>query len=58
MQCCLRLLAAADEVWIFGDWWHSEGCMREFQEVIFTKKAYRFFMDEEAVDLWMRHMED
>ena len=29
MQYCCKLLALADELWVFGDWQKSEGCRAE-----------------------------
>jgi hypothetical protein len=29
MQFCLELLACCEEVWVYGDWWKSEGCQAE-----------------------------
>jgi hypothetical protein len=29
MQCCLSLLSTADELWVHGEWWKSEGCQAE-----------------------------
>lgn len=29
LTLCLRLLAQADELWLFGDWHNSAGCMME-----------------------------
>jgi hypothetical protein len=32
LALCRRLLAMADEIWLFGDWRHSEGCLMERDE--------------------------
>lgn len=32
LQLCRRLLAKADELWVFGDWKCSEGCTLEIEE--------------------------
>jgi Domain of unknown function (DUF4406) len=29
MQYCLELLACADELWVYREWWKSEGCQAE-----------------------------
>ncbi|HBS60805.1 MAG TPA: hypothetical protein DEA44_16270 [Firmicutes bacterium] len=29
MQYCLELLACTDEVWVYNQWWKSEGCQAE-----------------------------
>ncbi|WP_371369613.1 hypothetical protein SRRS_27030 [Sporomusa rhizae] len=29
MQYCLELLRASDELWVYGDWKKSEGCLAE-----------------------------
>ena len=29
LTLCRRLIAQADELWLFGDWRHSKGCMME-----------------------------
>lgn len=29
MQLCFGLLSCADELWVFGNWWNSEGCKAE-----------------------------
>jgi hypothetical protein len=29
MQCCFSLLDQADELWVYGQWWLSEGVMAE-----------------------------
>lgn len=29
LEHCLRMLARCDELWLFGDWRHSKGCMME-----------------------------
>lgn len=29
MQLCFGLLSIADELWVFGKWWESEGCQAE-----------------------------
>lgn len=29
MQLCFGLLSLADEIWVFGEWWESEGCRAE-----------------------------
>jgi len=29
MQYCLELLSCCEEVWIYGEWWKSEGCQGE-----------------------------
>jgi hypothetical protein len=34
LTLCLRLLAQADELWLFGDWQNSEGCVTERHEAM------------------------
>ena len=34
LTLCLRQLAQADELWLFGDWWNSEGCVTERNEAM------------------------
>jgi hypothetical protein len=29
LEYCRRLLATADQMWVYGDWRESEGCMME-----------------------------
>lgn len=29
MQFCLELLACSDEIWVYNEWWKSEGCQAE-----------------------------
>lgn len=29
MQLCFALLNRAEELWVFGEWWQSEGCQAE-----------------------------
>lgn len=29
MQYCLELLACSDELWVYNEWWKSEGCQAE-----------------------------
>jgi hypothetical protein len=56
MKCCLRLLAAADELWIFGRWTTSEGCMSEFRGAAERRQTIRIFSGEED-DSWMEHLD-
>ena len=35
MQSCLDVLSKCDELWLFGDWKESKGCMKEYT---FAKK--------------------
>lgn len=32
LTLCRRLIAQADELWLFGDWRHSKGCLIERRE--------------------------
>ena len=32
LQHCLWMLAKCDELWLFGEWRHSEGCLMEHTE--------------------------
>lgn len=34
LEHCLRMLARCDELWLFGDWWNSEGCVTERNEAM------------------------
>lgn len=29
MQYCLELLSCCEELWVYGEWWKSEGCQAE-----------------------------
>lgn len=31
MEYCLELLRASDELWVYGDWKNSEGCLAEVE---------------------------
>ena len=42
----LRLLALADEVWVFGKKPYSEGMEREIEEAQRLKKRVRYFEEE------------
>ena len=48
LEQCRELLSLADEIWVFGDWEHSEGCRMEVEharnlgmKVIFKEEAER-----------------
>jgi hypothetical protein len=34
LQHCLWMLAKCDELWVFGEWWNSDGCKREINAAI------------------------
>lgn len=40
---CLNLISDCDEVWVFGDWRSSEGCVKEVNMARLLGKTVRFW---------------
>ena len=34
LRCCKEWIPYCDELWLFGEWWKSEGCQRELATAI------------------------
>lgn len=52
MARCLDMLDRCDEIWIFGDWTHSEGCCREIRHAACRGKTLLFCAGYSSKALW------
>jgi hypothetical protein len=46
LEYCLNLLSKANELWVFGNWEQSEGCLIEIDYAIENKIPIQFIGQE------------
>lgn len=42
MRMCMELLETCDEMWVFGDWRNSEGCLKEIEHASKARIPIKF----------------